>query len=120
MFSRGLWIDDNWIADGYFFRKVERVVKKSFMDNFRQKEGGATVILKVVSSKFLFGSTNAPSVLLGGGGFHYPVQTRLLEAVGVDLDEPELWTFRLNPETKYIYVYDEDGLIGGCMPLVVD
>jgi hypothetical protein len=122
MFERGVFFDDNWISDGHFFCQVDKVRNHNFMGSFREQEKGATIELSKLSNKFNLETRdgNLICVLLSGSQVHYPVQVCYLEAVGVELDDSDNYIFKLNPETKTIFVYGEYGdLIGGLMPIVI-
>lgn len=113
MFER-LVCDGNWIGDGNFFRHVDRLEQKKFVQRFMDRMP-ETVVLRIASNQFIYGG-KYKCALFSDGNKLWPVQITLLEIVGVDVNDLYTYEFRIDLETKMIFISDPD-FLGGVMPM---
>lgn len=111
-----VFIDGNWIANGYFFKRCQEITPKPFMETFNEWES-QTEEVKLVGANTVKVS-GMDCVLFGNGKGCYLVQDQYLLEIGFDLmeDDADDFEFRLNKEHNMLFVYDEDNeLLGGLM-----
>lgn len=114
MLLKKLAIDGDWIADGYFFKKVEQIKAQKFIEDFKTRAELAKdlELLSPVEVK----TTTGDVLLFKLDKRVYMVQTCFLRAIGFsDESTIELYRFTLNEVNKIVFVYFNEALIGGVM-----
>lgn len=115
-----VYVDGNWIANGYFFKRCQEITPKSFMEAFNKWES-QTEEIKLVGANTVK-VNDMDCVLFGNSEGHYLVQDQYLLEIGFDLmeDDADDFEFRLNKEYNILFIYDVDEeLLGGVMLVAI-
>lgn len=124
MLIERLIIDGNWIANGYFFKRLDQGLERNeFMPLFRGYAKEAKEVSLVSTTPEDKGGWACLKFTDGKKVFY--AQLKYFEEIGfdpehksdeLDEDEPKTdYTFRLNSEVGMIFIYDFRELLGGVM-----